>query len=298
MGTYLRFLTFGSTCQWGLVVVVWLFSSVCYADFRLAVINDPDGYTNIRQDPDPGSQVSFRFKEGDFFLCEPGKGSWWRVKDFFQNTGFIHKSRVRFYQDLSGKEKEPGHWAWAPSVTDGLEEVETHWIDDQTILSYGSWALNRDLGQLYQESIECDGAHHREVLFYFQDPPEAIIREITGDPEAMKNTIPKVVKQVPPSNRVFKTRRGIALGQGSEVAIRVFGKPHLREVKGDLEILQWQWSYASEISDNLEWLEKAPSFWRTVGASQNQERASYSVKLFYRENKLIGLVYYWSSGGC
>lgn len=183
-------------------------------------------------------------------------------------------------------------------MTEGLQEVETHYIDDQTILPYGSWALNHDLGQLYQESIECDGAHQREVLFYFQDPPEAVIKEITGDPEAIKNTLPKVVKQVPPSNRVFKTRRGITLGQGPEVSIRVFGKPHLREEQGDLEILQWQWSYASEISDNPEWLEKAPSFWRTVGASQNQEKASYNVKLFYRVNKLIGSVYYWSSGGC
>ena len=280
------------------IVTLFLASGMCRAEYKLAVINDPDGYTNVRQEPDPGSKVSFRFREGDFFLCEPGKGSWWKVKDFFQNTGFIHKSRVRFYQDLSGKEKEPGHWAWAPSVTDGLEDIETHWIDDQTIPSYGSWALDRDLGQLFQESIECDGAHHREVLFYFQEAPEAVIKEITGDPELMKKAIPKVVRQVPAANRSFKTRRGIALGQAPDVAIRVFGKPHLREKQGDLETLQWQWSYASELSENLEWLEKAPSFWRTTGTSQDQEGASYSVKLFYREKKLIGLSYYWSSGGC
>jgi hypothetical protein len=281
-----------------LVIVAWFLSSICYADFRLAVINDPDGYTNVRKAPDPKSDVLFKVTKNEFFLCETGKGSWWKAKDFFQNTGFIHKNRVRFYQDLSGKEKEPGYWAWALSLTDGFEDMETHWIDDQTIPSYGSWTFNRDLGQLYQESIECDGAHHREVLFYFQDPPEAVIKEITGDLEAMKKAIPKVVKKIPTSNRVFKTRRGITLGQGPEVSIRVFGKPHLREEQGDLEILQWQWSYASEISANFEWLEKAPSFWRTAGARQTQEKASYSVKLFYRKEKLIGLVYYWSSGGC
>jgi len=265
------------------------------------VINDPDGYTNVRQDPDPGSKVIFRFTKGDLFLCEQGKGSWWRVKDFFQNTGFIHKSRVRFYQDLSSKEKETGHWYWLGSVTDDLEgPVETPWIDDQTIPSHlnGGWALNRDLGQLYKSSTECDGAHNTTVLFSFKDAPDAVIESI-GEPEAVKNAIPKVVKQVPPSNRVFKTRRGIALGQGSEVAIRVFGKPHLREEKGDLEILQWQWSYASEISDNLELLERAPSLWRTVGASQKRfGGASFSMELFYRKNKLIGLIYYFSSGGC
>lgn len=95
---------------WYLLSLVIFFMAVgSYAEYRLAVISDPDGYTNVRQEPDPGSKAIFRFKDGDFFLCEAVKGSWWRVKDFFQNTGFIHNSRIRFYKDLPAKEKEPGH---------------------------------------------------------------------------------------------------------------------------------------------------------------------------------------------
>ena len=62
---------------------------------RLAMINDPDGYTNVRSQPNSKSKILFKImKDDEFEVINPSKeGSWWIVCHN-DNYGFMHKSRI------------------------------------------------------------------------------------------------------------------------------------------------------------------------------------------------------------
>jgi uncharacterized protein YgiM (DUF1202 family) len=64
-----------------------------------AIINDPDGYTNIREEQNSKSRILGKVKEGQvfFFYANPSS-DWWQVEFNASNSdeinGFIHKSRI------------------------------------------------------------------------------------------------------------------------------------------------------------------------------------------------------------
>ena len=64
------------------------------------VIDDPDGYTNVRSRPNPKSQVVYRIKEGEKFkYWEDTDFDWWKIEKYLDDlsdpiTGFMHKSRI------------------------------------------------------------------------------------------------------------------------------------------------------------------------------------------------------------
>jgi hypothetical protein len=63
--------------------------------FRLeAVINDPDGYVNIRSEKNPNSPVIGRVNEGSVFYTHRQQGQWWRIKTADGIVGFMHASRI------------------------------------------------------------------------------------------------------------------------------------------------------------------------------------------------------------
>lgn len=59
-----------------------------------AVINDPDGYTNVRQQPNGKSQIIARISEGQGFTTHPQSAEWWQVKLGNGAIGYMHKSRI------------------------------------------------------------------------------------------------------------------------------------------------------------------------------------------------------------
>ncbi len=68
----------------------------------VGVINDPDGYTNIRSNEGTDSKVVGELKEGDSFLYYADeKSSWWKVTTtpHFGKPieGYVHKSRIQPY---------------------------------------------------------------------------------------------------------------------------------------------------------------------------------------------------------
>ncbi len=72
-----------------------LVTSNCRAEpNRRAVINDPDGYTNIRADSRGNSDIVARVNEGEEFLAEPSDATWWRVTGPRGDSGYMHRSRV------------------------------------------------------------------------------------------------------------------------------------------------------------------------------------------------------------
>jgi hypothetical protein len=77
-------------------------STLLNQDGRRAVINDPDGYTNIRSSPrSDGKNIIGIVKSGQEFKAYPEAGAeWWRVSVPSQSKnspsiiGFMHRSRI------------------------------------------------------------------------------------------------------------------------------------------------------------------------------------------------------------
>ena len=62
---------------------------------RIGVINDPDGYTNVRSEPSTSSEIVTKIFEGEEFSYEPFNDKWVRVYDDEGDfIGFMAASRV------------------------------------------------------------------------------------------------------------------------------------------------------------------------------------------------------------
>jgi len=86
----------------GLIILTigLLISIFSFGQSELAMINDSDGFVNVRADKSIDSEILFNFKKDDFFLCEPTTENWWKVDNFYAKTGFVHNSRIRLIKDL------------------------------------------------------------------------------------------------------------------------------------------------------------------------------------------------------
>jgi len=63
---------------------------------RYAVINDPDGFTNVREGIGTESKIIDKIYEGEKFEVFPSaQNSWWLVVTKSNKKGYIHKSRVK-----------------------------------------------------------------------------------------------------------------------------------------------------------------------------------------------------------
>lgn len=62
-----------------------------------AVINDPDGYTNIRSGQGTNFNILGVVYEGEtFYAIRNNSSDWWRIKNKNGIIGYMHKSRIRF----------------------------------------------------------------------------------------------------------------------------------------------------------------------------------------------------------
>lgn len=68
-------------------------------DFSVeAVIDDPDGYTNVRAQANGQSTIVDRIESGSSFQTHPQNSDWWKVQIGGNRIGFIHRSRIVLLQ--------------------------------------------------------------------------------------------------------------------------------------------------------------------------------------------------------
>ncbi len=90
---------------------VWLSDGTALSDhsetkeyfIRPAIINDSDGYTNIRKQPNANSEIVRRILKNELFFFTPtSKSDWYRVYNSFLSPciGYIHKSKITVYDDF------------------------------------------------------------------------------------------------------------------------------------------------------------------------------------------------------
>lgn len=87
-------------CEQVMLGLTLAFASPLTAQER-AVINDPDGFTNVRKEQGADSEVVARVKAGEVFEYESSEGSpWWKVTLASGKSGWMHSSRIRLYFTL------------------------------------------------------------------------------------------------------------------------------------------------------------------------------------------------------
>lgn len=81
-----------------LTIISLLSQRSIFAQKQKGIINDPDGYANLRSGKSADSKVIKEIFEGHKFEYIPdSKNDWWQVTTYDGSTGFIHKSRIQPY---------------------------------------------------------------------------------------------------------------------------------------------------------------------------------------------------------
>ncbi len=85
-----------------IILIFWILTIPIKAQ-ELGYINDADGYTNLRKLPSGKSDVIGIIIKGQEFKYYPDTNSdWWKVEFGFRD-GFIHKSRIKNFNDVKSK---------------------------------------------------------------------------------------------------------------------------------------------------------------------------------------------------
>ena len=71
-------------------------SKVHLTDGRPAFIDDPDGYTNLRLEPNTKAPIIDQIKSGEEFLVINESGDWCLVDSPRHDIAYVHKSRVHY----------------------------------------------------------------------------------------------------------------------------------------------------------------------------------------------------------
>ncbi|WP_052705361.1 SH3 domain-containing protein [Flavobacterium sp. 316] len=62
------------------------------------IVNDTDGYTNLREEKNTSSKILEKIKTGEYVGVLDKSGDWWFVKTYRgKNKGYIHKSKLKAY---------------------------------------------------------------------------------------------------------------------------------------------------------------------------------------------------------
>lgn len=90
------------------LLVATCFGLVANAEMKLAYINDPDGFTNIRTGQGTQYAIAGTISKEEFFYCEQSGAEWWKVQlnrwKGVPVEGYVHRSRVQFVHELPDKD--------------------------------------------------------------------------------------------------------------------------------------------------------------------------------------------------
>jgi len=242
-----------------------------FLSVQLAVIEDADGFVNVRSRPDAKSDVVQKIQKDEFFTCEPSESDWWRVKDFFNNEGYMHRSRIRLVKDLPKKDIE--RLFVNPPVAPKDELVDIHEASEKfrdthrialgsDITLSGSLFSNDELRQCIYLEHYTDGMLPKMVLFSSKEAPDEVFEELAihkggefaslDDKKAYWPRIFAASTEVPAQH--FQTVQGVRLGDDVSKAAKIFGKPHNQRQGSGMSIYEWGFPgglyYGSEYSES------------------------------------------------
>lgn len=143
------------TALFALVAFPFPFASPLHAQIR-GVIDDPDGFVNVRVSESAEAAVIATVKTGEPFEFECQKeAEWCKVTLHSGKTGWMHRSRIRLHfteEDLPSQKKDPA----------GLSEIEDcakkRGFDYATITRRAARGDSKALKQFFAMAKDVDGA--------------------------------------------------------------------------------------------------------------------------------------------
>jgi len=74
---------------------------------KKAVIDDPDGYVNVREKESKKSKIVAKIAEGEEFYYRPTDSDWWEVAETADGDilGYVHNSRIKPIKDSGNSNK-------------------------------------------------------------------------------------------------------------------------------------------------------------------------------------------------
>jgi hypothetical protein len=176
-------------------ILLLIISFDCLSQDRLAIINDPDGYVNIRSGETVDSAVIGKIVADDLFLYSETNTEWWKIEKptyYKRLQGFVHKSRIKAISTLSKQEQRKLiETIFAKELeyikTENWEERKNHHEPKfDLILNYASTFIieNNDVGllQLFILTVKLDIGSADEMPSWtlgsiFLEDPDLVIEQ-------------------------------------------------------------------------------------------------------------------------
>jgi len=97
--------------KYRLIILLFLCTSTLFAQRKLAIINDPDGFTNVRSGQGKDFPIIGTIEKDEFFDCDmTTKDEWVKVLTFgcskTQIEGYIHRSKVQLVENFNDKKQK------------------------------------------------------------------------------------------------------------------------------------------------------------------------------------------------
>ena len=95
-----------------LTILSFLSTLTIFAENKLAIINDADGFTNVRSGQGKEFSVIDTIKKDEFFYCDlTVRDEWIKIvamkwKDAKQVEGYVHRSRIQLVENLDNKKQK------------------------------------------------------------------------------------------------------------------------------------------------------------------------------------------------
>ena len=95
-----------------LTILSFLCTLTIFAERKLAIINDPDGFTNVRSGQGNRFPVIATIDKDEFFYCDlTTRDEWIKIiamkwQNSKQVEGYIHRSRIRLVENLDHKKQK------------------------------------------------------------------------------------------------------------------------------------------------------------------------------------------------
>jgi hypothetical protein len=289
-----------------------------YTSGQPAVINDPDGFVNVRQAPDARSQIVTKIQRDEFFLCRPDQSDWWHVCDSFGNKGFMHSDRITLTKNLS--EDEVDRLLLNPKYAEGdelvgISELYLNRNPDGLVagdlMIPGANALHANESRTAFIYLDCymDGPHHtilfsKDARSSLSDALEVHRSDKLNSGVATQEEVQRgwsklaaACSKVP--YRHFKTLQGLALGDDIEKVMGIFGAYYDKSSVDGLDLYRWGFAgrvnYQDKIlnagvfedSQRAEWFERCISQKKRIVLKED-EWSRLRTKLKEGDSELVG----------
>lgn len=152
-----------------------------------------------------------------------------------------------------------------------------------------AWFTNDELGQTMVVEVYTDNFRMAEFHFQNQDIPKALIKrmelhtkegELASQQQKEKNFKGFIKTAIRISKKYFTTKKGFKLGDNKQKAMQVYGSPDRKTIDDTIEILEWDFT-GDLLYDGKSDLKGKPLA---------KDNYGHQVTLFFRNNKLIGII--------